>query len=493
MLTTLVAPAIWSSGPGGVPLVDKTARNQAIEFYNQAVLTVGKDNLLAYRMLCSSVTVDPSFAEGWFMMGNTCGDLKMAQASVAAFRRLLQLPIGDMRGDLTLELKAKGVINLGHRLLNAGELDEAEKVNRDAIVFLEAHPTLNEAGRAFAWTNLSQIRSIKGDNAEAVALATKAYEMTPDPIVELGLAFALMFNGDYAPGLKHFESRFEYRLRQYLSYPYPRWDGGRTDQILFVDCDQGLGDTISMVRFLPAAASRVGKLVFRVQPEIYRMMAGAFQHLDNVLIEPQSTIFPIADVWCPVFSLPAALGLTTHEIASYPQVWRVPKAELPIAGDWKAKGARLHVGIAYAGSPLNDIDVWRSIPVTMFLALSRVPGVQLYSLQVGDRVADLHSAGMAALCRDLSPWLRDAQDTAGVVRQLDLVVTIESFLGHLAGAVGKECWVLLSRRGGDWRCGRSGDRPLWYDQTRLFRQGEDGEWGPVFEVVVEALQRRLSC
>jgi hypothetical protein len=118
--------------------------------------------------------------------------------------------------------------------------------------------------------------------------------------------------------------------------------------------------------------------------------------------------------------------------------------------------------------------------------------VALYSLQVGERVADLHAAGMAALTRDLSPWLRDAQDTASVVRELDLVISIESFVAHLCGALGKECWVLLSHRGGDWRCGRTGDRPLWYDRTRLFRQGADGEWGPVFERVVAALGERVS-
>ena len=471
-------------------MIDKAARKQAIEFHNQAAAVLAQDKTLAYRLLCSAVTVDPTLADGWYMMGGACADLKMMPAAIAAYRRLLQLPLGDRTGDLTFEMRARGLVNLGHRLLNNGQIDEAEEVSRLAIAALEADEALDQEGRAFAWTNLSLVLSIKGRDLEAVSYAEQAYRMSREPIIETGLAFAYLFNGDYDLGLRHFEARFGYRLPQYLSYPYPRWQGGKCGA-LFVDADQGLGDTLCMARFIPAAAALAQRLVFRVQPELLRMMTAALAHLGNVVVEPQSTIFPIADVWCPVFSLPVALGLTTHQIREYPQVWRMPRAEVPIAGAWKAKGARLHVGIAYAGSPLNDIDLWRSVPVAMFLELCRVEGVQVYSLQVGDRVADLHSAGMAALCRDVSPWLRDAQDTAAIIRELDLVISIESFVAHLAGAVGKECWTLVSYRGGDWRCGRSGDRPLWYDKTRLFRQGVDGEWAPVMERVVTALREKV--
>lgn len=473
-------------------VVDKEARNKSIEFHNQAVQVVGSDKMQAYRLLCSAVTVDPSMAVGWYAMGNALADLKMIPASIAAFRRCLACPEGDLAGDLDAELKAKALVNLGHRLANAGSAEESEVVTAEAIRFLEANPELDREGRAFAWTNMSLALSVQGRVGESLEFAKAAFEKSQEPIIETGLAFAYLFAGDYALGLKHFEARFPYRLPAYLSYPYPRWDGERLSGTLFVAADQGIGDTLSMARFVPWAAGRVERVVFQVQPELLRLMAGAFAAWKNVVIEPQSTIFPIADAWCPVMSLPVAMGMTTDQIRDQPQIWVVPRAEMPIANGWKAKGARLHVGIAYAGSPLNEIDQWRSVEVTRFLELCRVTGVQVYSLQVGERTADLHAAGMAALVRDMSPWLRDALDTAAVMRELDLVVSIESFVAHLAGALGKECWVLLSRRGGDWRCGRSGDRPLWYEKTRLFRQGEDGEWGPVFSRVVEALRERVD-
>jgi tetratricopeptide (TPR) repeat protein len=471
--------------------MNKDNRNAAVSFHNNAMQVVAGDKQLAYRLLASATTVDPTMAQGHYAMGNATADLQMRAASIASFRRALQCPTGKAEhGALTAELYAKSQVNLGHRLLNNGQIEEALTVSRHAVETLEADPSLDQEGRAFAWTNMSLVLSIMGRNGEALEYAAKAYEMSQEAIIETGLAFALLFNGDYAEGLKRFEGRFGYRLPQYLSYPYPRWDGGPADTLL-VEADQGLGDTLSFARFVPAAAAQCKRLVFRVQPELLRLFATSLSEWSNIEVIPLSTQFPIADVWCPVFSLPGALGLTTEQIRDYPQMWSAMEWETEIPKGWKAQGPEFHIGIAYAGSSMNDIDRWRSIPITQFLELYRVPGVQLYSLQVGDRVKDLHEAGCASLVRDLSPWIRDATDTIALMRELDLVVTCESFLGHLAGAVDHPCWVAVSRNGGDWRLGRQGERALWYPNTRLFRQGEDATWASVFDRIVEVLHDRL--
>lgn len=467
------------------------ARNKAIDLHNRALEAVKTDLQLAYRLLCSATVVDPDMAVGWYAMGNALADLKKLPASVAAFRRCLACQIGDLPGDLTPELRAKATVNLGHRLVNNGEVEEGELVARQAIAMLEADPSLDQEGRAFAWTNLSLALSVQGKLQESLENARKAYEMSPIPIIETALGFAYLFNGDYAPGLKHFDARFGYSpvLAQFRNYPYDRWDGKKSGT-LFVAADQGLGDTVSFSRFIPRAARRVKKLIYGVQPDILRMMTAAFAGLKNVSVIPQSANYPLADFWSPVVSLPVALGLTTEEIRKYPQSWEVPETHAGTPDGWKAPDRTIHIGIAYAGSASNDIDRWRSIPIEEFLALYRVPGVQLYSLQVGDRVKDLHDAGCAALIRDMSPWIKDAIDTAAIMRELDLIVSIESFVPHLAAAVGKECWVPLSYLGGDYRCGRSGDRPLWYPDTRLFRLGPDEGWDAVFGRIVEALGDR---
>jgi tetratricopeptide (TPR) repeat protein len=462
------------------------ARNQSISFHNKAIEVVKTDTQLAYRLLCSATVADPTMAVAWYAMGNALADLHQLPGSISAFRRCLECPIGDEKGDLTPELQAKAMVNLGHRLVNDGQIDEAETVARAAIELLEADPELDQEGRAFAWTNLSLSLSIQGKIEESLEYARMAFEMSKEPIIETGLAFAHLFAGDYAEGLKHFHARFAYRIPQFLSMPYIKWDG-ETGVELLVEADQGAGDSVSFSRFIPAASKRAKKLIFRVQPEILRMMTSAFSGLKNVEVIPQSPTFPIASYWCPVVSLPDALGLTTEKIRDHRQVWEMPPARSEVPTGWKIPG-RFNIAIAYAGSPMNDIDKYRSIPVTEFLALYQVPGIQLYSVQVGDRVKDLHDAGCASLIRDLSNWIKDSMDTVAILREVDLVISCESFVAHLAAAAGLPCWVPLSRLGGDYRCGRSGDRPIWYPKTRLFRQGEDNTWPPVFHRIAEALR-----
>lgn len=466
----------------------RARRNKAVEFNNLVPATVAaKDATSAYRQLCSATVVDPTMAQGWYGLGNATADLGMGAASVAAFRRVLALPDGPFSGDCTPALRVKALVNLGHRLVHFGKPEEARDVTAQAIRMLEADPALDPEGRAFAWTNMSLALSVLGETEESLKFARHAWGMSQDPVIELGLAFALLYAGRYAAGLKHFEARFAWKLPQFLNYPYARWDGKPVGTLL-VEADQGLGDTVSFARFVPSAASRAERLLFRVQPEAVRFMRAAMAPWPSVEVIPQSTVFPLADAWCPVMSLPAALDLTDTHIRRASQQWKAPPAP-GVRPEWKAHGPKLHVGVAYAGSPLNDTDRWRSVPVDLFLELYRVPGVQLYSLQVGDRVKDLHDAGMASLARDLSPWIRDISDTAEIVRHLDLVVTIESFVGHLCGALDVPCWVLVARNAGDWRIGRSGDTALWYPRHRLFRQGADARWEPVMAAVAEALGR----
>jgi hypothetical protein len=173
----------------------------------------------------------------------------------------------------------------------------------------------------------------------------------------------------------------------------------------------------------------------------------------------------------------AAPGLTFGRLPE-PAGWKLPH---------RAGHEPFRIGICWAGSPANDIDRWRSIAVEQFLELYRVPGVELYSLQVGDAARTLHEVGAAGLIRDLNPWIRDVADSAALLRGMDLVITVESFLGHLAGALGLPCWVLYSHHGGDYRIGRDERGTLWYPKTRIFKQGPDAVWQPVWDRVVGAL------
>ena len=466
------------------------ARNRAIEFHNDAVRLGATDLQTSYRLTCSAVTVDPTCAQAWYMLGNVTADLKQYEASIAAFRKALELPDEALSGGMNPDLRAKCLVNLGHRLLNAGHVEESLAASLKAVEFLKRHPDADEEGRAFAWTNVSLVLSILGRTDESLRYAAAAYAQSKKPIVELGLAFAHLYSRNWAAGLKHFDARFTFKLHNYLNYPYPRWRGGK-ERTLYVAPDQGLGDTLSFLRFVFLAASRVEARVLAVQVELLRMVTAALACCPNVRVVPFTSEFPAADGWCPIVGLPTALGLSSSDIENCPQHWEAPALEGPDPASWKAKGARLHIAIAYAGSPDNEIDIHRSVPFVQFFDLCRVAGVQVYSLQVGPKTTDLHAAGAVALIRDLSPWIRDVADTVAILREMDLVITIESFLGHLAGALGKECWIPYSYLGGDYRIGRT-PRPIWYKRHRIFKQGPDCRWQPVFNEIVVALRDRLD-
>jgi hypothetical protein len=216
----------------------------------------------------------------------------------------------------------------------------------------------------------------------------------------------------------------------------------------------------------------------------------AFRHLENINFLPSPSNFPgEADAWSTFVSLPFALGLTDDEIKQAPNI-EMPR--FPIRNYWKVPDRKFHIGIAWAGSPMNDIDKHRNIPVHHFVELYRVPGIQLYSLQVDARKSDLNLWGFSPLIRDLSGYIRDVADTCSILESLDLVITVESALGHICSMADKECWVPYSWLGRDYRIGSNEQAErLWTPKHRIFQQSDDMRWEPVFERIVEALKEKV--
>jgi tetratricopeptide (TPR) repeat protein len=473
------------------------ARGSSVQFHNDAVKVSEQDPELAYRLLCSSVTIDPTNAVAWAAMGICLSKLGKLPASIAAFRRVLSIPYGPnhQHGDNSPKLQYTAMVNIAHQLKNDGAIYEAVDAGYQARDFFDENAeAIGEDQEWFLYTNQSQVLSIIDQTSMSIDYALRGWSLNPtSPEAELALALCYLWDGNYATGLRHFEARFamEKGLKSFQNYPYPRWTGGHLDT-LFIASEHGIGDTLSMARFVPRTTQFAKRVLFQVHAELHRMLTTAFRDWPSVSVIPATTMLPLSDAWCPVMGLPTVLGLTTEQIASHHQAWRMPDFPTTMPTGWKATDAKIHIGIAFGGSPGNGIDRWRSIPVTQFLDLYDVPGVQLYSLQIGPRAQDLHLSGCAALIRDLSPYIKDATDTVNIIKELDLVITIESFLGHLCGAMGKETWVAYSRRGGDWRIGRKEGPALWYPNHRIFRQEADFEWNPVFKRIAQALRARLG-
>lgn len=447
-------------GAGGV--------TDALAFFNAAIEAAKTDSKLAYRLMLSAVQADPSFGPGWHNIACVQADSGMLHAAIAGWRRALQC-------DLDPAHRMYALTNIGHRLFAVGRLDEAWDWTLQAI----AH----DPGKAYPWENLSAICIQRGETAKAVEYARRGFEISREPVTEMQLSLALLNDGQFAEGLKHFEARFAYVVKEFLTYPHPRWASGHCARLLVV-AEQGLGDTLSFARFIPVAAALVDEMVLVLPAELIRLLAPAMPENVTIWHKDYNGALPEADAFCPVMSIPHTLEMDDGEITATEgldyglDLWR------------RNPGDPLRVGISWAGSKDNGKDGFRSVPLEMLMDLFAIPGTTWVSLQTGERAEDLQRTGAAALVRDLAPTLRDAAVTAEVLAaEVDLVVTVDSFLGHLAGAVGRECYVMAARNAGDFRLGRHGTRvPLWYRKHCVFRQDATARWEPVIGRVKQAIE-----
>lgn len=465
-------------------------RATAVALHNEAVKAVldkqhQEYQSQAFSLFSSACYADPTWSTAWYQAGCNGSDIALTQkndqllySAIACWRRSLQCE------EATSGERAKAMSNMAWRLHSVGYYKEAAEIADEAIC-------LNK-DLHLAWMTRSMIYGAMGETEAAYEYAKTAFEINPDADAEMQLAFACLYSRRYAEGFKHNERRFEWRLFRYQHLPYKRW-AGESDGTVFLSADQGMGDTISFGRFLRKAAQRAKYIHVALQPELLRLFQHALIDVPNINLIPNPAPFPPADYWTTFFSLPVALGLTDEEIKAAPPLdyprFRMSEREIL---SWKSPDAKFHIGIAWAGSALNDIDVHRNIPFWQFLDLYRVPGIQLYSLQIGDRLKDLENFGAAPLVRRLDPYIRDVVDTLTFVNHLNLVITVESALGHMCALTDRECWIPYSRRGKDWRIGWQGENMLWTPNTRVFLQDESCTWEPVFRQMADELHGRIK-
>jgi hypothetical protein len=471
-------------------------RATATRFYQQADV-VRKDNSdslnakRSYELFSAACYADPSWWLTWYQHGNNHNDIKLFHAAVACWRRALACEIEHPHD------RAKVLSNFGWGLSQIGEIDAAYAALTEAT-------KLNPKNAA-AWTNLSTIQGQLGSPAAAVGSARIGKQLDPENLAgQMSLSFALLFNRQFVEGFREFECRYAYALHNFLHYPYPKWLG-EPDKTVFLVADQGLGDTLSFARFVPLAASTAKYLHLYVQPELVRLFQHAFMFLKNVNIIPYQVQcpYPEADAWTTFVSLPFALKLTDEQIRIAPPI-QIPPNEYRVASSdswpmsknsWKVADQKLHVGIAWAGSEQNLINRHRSIPLTHFFELARVKGVQLYSLQIDQaKIKEMNDLGASAFIRDLSSYVRDVVDTMSLLRDLDLVITCESALGHICATIGKECWIPYSFLGRDYRLGHEPEKDrIWTPNHRIFPQGKNQRWEPVFERIEQALAMKVRA
>ena len=409
-------------------------------------------------------------AEACQVLGHILSDLKRPEAAVAAYQEALrhkpELP--DLYNSLGLALR------------QADRLEEAAAALRQAV--RRAPRDVQALG------NLAGILKELAQPSDSEATYRQALRLQPDDAtLHVNLGVVLLLAGRFAEGWKEYEWRFRAGAASLPQCDRPQWDGtplaGRT---LLVRAEQGLGDTIQFCRHVPLLAGD-GPVIFEVQPGLRRLLACLPGTAGLVTV---GETLPRHDLYCPLLSLPHLLG--TRDV-------QVPylTAEPDCVAQWRARlgSDGFRIGIAWQGNPASAAERGRSVPLRHFLPLAQLPGVRLISLQRQHGLEQLDGlpAGMGIEMpgEDFDAGPDAFIDTAALMLSLDLVVTSDTSIAHLAGALGRPVWVAV-KHVPDWRWLLEGDAIAWYPTMRLFRQAERGDWDGVFARIAGHLGATLG-
>ncbi len=315
-----------------------------------------------------------------------------------------------------------------------------------------------------------------GQIEQAGTLYTRAVELQPDCAqYHENLGINLLMRGDFERGWKEYDWR---RLKTTnpgsRPFPQPAWDGSDLQGgSIMLFAEQGFGDTIQFLRYVKWVADRAGKVMIECQPglaSLARQVAGVSE------VICQGDAWPDCQAQLPLMSLPMVFNTSLDSI---PREIPYISADPDNAAVWRRKleiGDAKRVGLAWAGSQTHSNDRNRSIPVNRFEPLSQIKGIRFVSLQKDARQAPPDSLNLLDLTNDLM----DFSDSAALIENLDLVITVDTAVAHLAGAMGKPVWILLPYVA-DWRWMLDRDDSPWYPSARLFRQQKPGDWSGVIQ------------
>ena len=439
------------------------------------------------------LALDPVHAGALMILTN----LRFAAGDVAGARPHLERLAALVPGDPMI------LGNLGRARLAADELDaaaaaftkvlDADPDNARALdglgivrhrqgdyaaaADLHEKATAADPGFAAAWCNLGIALTDLGRFAAGAEALDRALAIDPgDARTRFNRAILFLLAGDLARGWPLYEARLAF-----LGQPLPtgeRWTGGRLsgDRVLLTP-EQGFGDVIQFARFAPLVRELGGSPVLAVPGALMSLVSGQGWDIEIALADDP----PATPLWCPLMSLGAVLNLNRADISGAPYL-RAPASEADGAGNG------LRVGLAWSGNPTHRRDRARSLRLADLAPLFEIPGVAFISLQVGLRPGDADEMSRRPDLFADTPPLHDFADTAAVVAGLDLVVSADTAVLHLAGALGVAAWGLLPFVP-DWRWGPSGGTTPWYDSLRLYRQPRPGDWPDVVQRVAADLGR----
>jgi Flp pilus assembly protein TadD len=430
---------------------------------------------LAVACFRRAVELCPAFPEAWNNLGNTLTEQKDDAGAAACFEQAFKVQ----------PQFAGAHFNFAQALGRMGRFDDAISASRKAT---ELSPRSAEFYNGLGMA-LYDARRVD----EAIAAYDQAVALRPTfAPARYNRSHALLAAGDYERGWPEYEWRWKLDTVKPPAFSQPRWDGtAQPDATILLEAEQGLGDTIQFARYISLVKERVGTVVLRCQKPLTRLLS-TIPGIDRLISQEESP--EPFDVWSPLMSLPLVF---TPSVESIPD--RVPylAADDSAIRFWQNRFApvrRFRVGIHWQGNPAFPKDRFRSIPLRYFEPLALIDGVSLISLQKGDG-RDQLANGAPFPVLDLNLSLDEIHgpfvDSAAILKCLDLIVTSDTSLAHLAGALGVETWLAVPSLP-EWRWLLGRDDSPWYPTLRLFRQNRPGQWADVFVRMAAQLRLRAA-
>ncbi len=425
----------------------------------------------AVGLFARCVALDPDRADARHRLGRALQATGRFELAVEAYTEAIR----------RCDTEAAFFADLSSALSGLGRFEQACAAGRIAVGL--------DGGCVEACNNVGHALLNLNRSAEAVGWYERAIAIRKDyPTARFGHAVSLLKSGDFRHGWREYEWRWRDCQRPRQDLDVPAWQGEAVaGRMVLLHAEQGLGDTLQFVRFADAVAARGARVVLEVPRPLVRLLRGVAGVSSVVACgDPR----PVVDLHCPLASLPMLLDLQIDAIPGAPYLPR------PAGGPERGSGAGLVVGLVWAGDPrreqlrCNLVDRRRSASLALFSPLFDVEGVRYLGFQLGEARGQV--AEWEGVVADVMEGVTDLADTASRLSEVDLLISVDTSMAHLAGGMGLPVWM-LSRHDGCWRWLEGRDDTPWYPSMRIFRQPSPGDWPGVVERVRTALIERVAA
>jgi len=445
----------------------------ADSYYHLGLIYKASNNIhCAMASYQLALNCNPKFDLAWYNFGEILFNQEQYKLAINCFEKVISISP-----------------DFEDAYLNLGESHARQEHFNEAIQCFQKLLSIN-SNHTDALYNLGVAYNGLRQYDDAIATYDKVISIDPDHVKShYNKSFILLTDGDCVNGF----TEYEWRLKKQLTYKpqsqKPMWQGNQIQsKTLLVYAEQGFGDCIQFIRFLPLIQKKVKKIILECQSELVRL----FSNLNTVdQIVPRGEPLPDHDFQASLLSMGYLLNITLDnllsEIPYLQNDYPLPKEMTHDLND----NQKLKIGLVWGGtgSTLKKTDMGRSLPLQACQILLDMKGCQWFSFQKGARSKELkHPPGEKLI--DLGQYCHDFADTARAAREMDLIITVDTAMAHLAGAFGLNVWTLLSFDA-DWRWLRNLDYSPWYPSMKIFRQDSPGDWKPVIAQIKNALAQYL--